>query len=64
MKSPVAEHLMLLHERMVAGVVNGALFDNDGELARLIGRPTTLFQTTITGFVRNQQAVGEASGHA
>jgi NAD(P)H dehydrogenase (quinone) len=47
-----------------AGVAKGALFDSGGELARLIGRPTTPFQTTITGFVRNQQAAGEASGHA
>lgn len=47
-----------------AGVAKGALFDNRGQLARLIGRPTTPFQTTITGFVRNQQAAGEASGHA
>ena len=47
-----------------AGVAKGALFDNGGELSRLIGRPTTPFQTTITGFVRNQQAAGEASGHA
>ena len=47
-----------------AGVAKGALFDNGGELARLIGRPTTPFQTTITGFLRNHQAVGEASGHA
>jgi NAD(P)H dehydrogenase (quinone) len=45
-----------------AGVAKGALFDNDGELARLIGRPTTPFQTTISDFVRNQQAAGEASG--
>lgn len=47
-----------------SGVAKGALFDNGGELARLIGRPTTPFQTTITGFVRNQQAAGEASAHA
>lgn len=47
-----------------AGVAKGALFDNGGELARLIGRPTTPFQTTITGFVRNQQVAGETSGHA
>jgi NAD(P)H dehydrogenase (quinone) len=47
-----------------AGVAKGALFDNGGELARLIGRPTTPFQNTITGFIRNQQAAGEASGHA
>ena len=47
-----------------AGVAKGALFDNGGALAWLIGRPTTPFQTTITEFVRNQQADGEASGHA
>lgn len=47
-----------------AGVAKGALFDNGGALARLIGRPTTPFQTTITGFVRSQQGAGEASGHA
>ena len=47
-----------------AGVAKGALFDNGGELARLIGRPTTPFQTTITGFVHNQQAAGEAARHA
>jgi NAD(P)H dehydrogenase (quinone) len=47
-----------------AGVAKGALFDDGGELSRLIGRPTTPFQTTITGFVRNQQVAGEASGHA
>jgi NAD(P)H dehydrogenase (quinone) len=46
-----------------AGVAKGALFDNGGELARLIGRSTTPFQTTITGFVRNQQATRSASGH-
>jgi len=42
-----------------AGVAKGALFDNGGELARLIGRPTTPYQTTITGFVRNQHVAGE-----
>ncbi|PRY04507.1 SDR family oxidoreductase [Paraburkholderia sp. BL25I1N1] len=47
-----------------AGVEKGALFDDGGALARLIGRPTTPFQTTITGFVHSQQSVGEASGHA
>ena len=46
-----------------AGVAKGALFDDGGALARLIGRPTTPLQTTITSFVRNQQTVGEASGH-
>ena len=45
-------------------MAKGTLFDNGGELARLIGRPTTPFQTTITGFVHNQQAAGKASGHA
>lgn len=47
-----------------AGVAKGALFDNGGALARLIGRPTTPFQTTITGFVRGQQAAGGVSGRA
>jgi len=47
-----------------AGVAKGALLEDGGALARLIGRPTTPFQTTITEFVRNQQAGGEASGHA
>ena len=37
-----------------AGIAKGALFDTGGVLARLIRRPTTPFQTTITGFVRNQ----------
>lgn len=37
-----------------AGVAKGALFDDGGALARLIGRSTTPFQTTITGFVQNK----------
>lgn len=47
-----------------AGVRKGALFDDGGVLARLIGRPTTPFQNTITGFLRNHQASGGASSHA
>lgn len=47
-----------------AGVAKGALFDDGGALARLIGRPTTPFQTTISEFVRNRQAGGDASNHA
>jgi NAD(P)H dehydrogenase (quinone) len=47
-----------------AGVAKGALFDTGGALARLIGRPTTPFQTTITSFVRSQQAAGGVSGNA
>ena len=47
-----------------AGVAKGALFDNGGELVRLIRRPTTPFQSTITGFVHNRQAGGEVLGHA
>ena len=46
-----------------AGVAKGALFDDGGALAQLIGRPTTPFRTTITDFVRNQQA-SAASSHA
>ncbi|PDT49560.1 MULTISPECIES: SDR family oxidoreductase [Sinorhizobium] len=36
-----------------AGLANGALFDNGGELARLIGRPTTPVQSTIRSFIQN-----------
>ncbi len=35
-----------------AGVAKGALFEDGGALRRLIGRPTTPFQQTITDFVR------------
>ena len=37
-----------------AGLERGALFDNGGALARLIGRPTTPFQSTITDFVKTR----------
>ena len=47
-----------------AGVAQGALFNTGGALARLIRRPTTPFQTTITSFVRDQQEAGVASSHA
>ena len=63
-KAGVPEMLATLLSDIDASVAKGALFDNGGELARLIRRPTTPFQTTITGFVRNQQAAGEALSHA
>ena len=47
-----------------AGTEKGALFDDGGELARLIGQPTTPFQTTIAKFVQDQQSAGQAPGHA
>ena len=46
-----------------AGIAKGALFDDGGELARLIGRPTTSFRTTITGFVHDQNSAGHAPSH-
>jgi len=46
-----------------AGVAKGALFDDGGELGRLIGRPTTPFRTTITRFVQNQHSTGQAPSH-
>ena len=46
-----------------AGIAKGALFDDGGALARLIGRPTTPFQNTIIDFVHQQQASGAASSH-
>ena len=36
-----------------AGVAKGALMEEGGDLRRLIRRPTTPFQDTITQFVRN-----------
>jgi NAD(P)H dehydrogenase (quinone) len=47
-----------------AGVAKGALFDNGGALARLIGRPTTPFRTTITGFVQNQNSPSHAPSNS
>lgn len=38
------------------GVAKGALFDDGGQLSRLIGRPTLAFQTTIADFLRAQDA--------
>ncbi len=41
-----------------AGVAKGALFDDGGDLARLIGRPTTPFRATVTEFVQNYPLAG------
>jgi NAD(P)H dehydrogenase (quinone) len=41
-----------------AGVAKGALYDNGGELARLIGRSTAPFQDTITSFVQTPPSAG------
>jgi NAD(P)H dehydrogenase (quinone) len=47
-----------------AGSAEGALFEEGRQLARLIGRPTTPFQTTITDFVRNLSATAAPPHHA
>lgn len=47
-----------------AGVAEGALFDEGGDLARLIGRPTTALRTTIADFVHRPLAPDGAAGHA
>lgn len=47
-----------------AGVAEGALFDEGGDLARLIGRPTTPLRTTIADFVHRSPAPDGAAGHA
>lgn len=39
-----------------AGVAKGALFEDGGDLSRLIGRPTTPFRTTIADWLRDQKA--------
>ncbi len=57
------EMMALIMSDTDAGVENGALFSDSVDLARLIGRPTTPFRTTITRFVQDQAAGGQASGH-
>lgn len=47
-----------------AGVAEGALFDEGGDLARLIGRPTTPLRTTIADFVHRPPAPDGAADHA
>ena len=47
-----------------AGVAKGALFDDSGTLARLIGRPTTPIRSTITALVQSLNASGQAASHA
>ena len=47
-----------------AGVEKGALFDESGTLARLIGRPTTPIRSTVTAFVQSPNASGQAASHA
>ncbi len=42
-----------------AGAAKGALLDDGGTLSRLIGRPTTPFQTTIADFVHTQKPAPE-----
>ena len=45
-----------------AGVGRGALWEDNHALSRLIGRPTTPFDTTITTFLREQTG-SSASDH-
>ena len=46
-----------------AGVAKGALFEDGGDLSRLIGRATTPFQTTIADWVRARTASAAAPSH-
>ena len=59
-KAGVPEMFAMILSDTDAGVEKGALFDDGGELARLIGRPTIPFRTTITGFVQNQHLAVQA----
>lgn len=52
MKGGAPEMVATILSNTDAGVAKGALFDGGGALARLIGRPTTSFRSTITAFVR------------
>lgn len=47
-----------------AGVAKGALLDESGTLARLIGRPTAPIRSTITAFMQSLDAPGQAASHA
>ena len=64
MDAGVPEMLAMILSDTDAAAEKGALFDDGGELARLIGQPTTPFRTTITGFVQDQHSAGQAPGHA
>ncbi len=63
-KAGMPEMLAMVLSNTDAGVAQGALFDDGGQLGRLIGRPTTPFQTTIAGFVQNQHSADQPAGHA
>lgn len=51
LKAGVPETMATIVSDTDAGVARGALFDDGGDLARLIGRPTTPFRATLAGFV-------------
>ena len=56
---------MQRHSRCdTANRIRSALFNAGGALKRLIGCPTTPFDTTIAAFVRRQSSSGETSPHA
>jgi NAD(P)H dehydrogenase (quinone) len=60
LKAGVPEIVAKILSDTDAGVAKGALFDDGGALAKLIGRPTTPFRTTISGFVQSQHSAGQA----
>jgi NAD(P)H dehydrogenase (quinone) len=49
----VAETFAVIRSDADAGVVKWAFFDGGGELARVIGHPTTLFRAPIAEFLRS-----------
>jgi NAD(P)H dehydrogenase (quinone) len=60
----VPEKFAMILSDTDAGVAKGALFDDSGDLARLIGRPTTPFRATVAEFVQNSPLAGRPSSHA
>lgn len=60
MEAGAPEMLARILSNTDAGVEKGALFDDGGTLARLIGRPSTPFQTTITSFVNSHLMESDA----
>jgi NAD(P)H dehydrogenase (quinone) len=53
LKAAVPEVFATILSDTDAGVANGALFDNGGDLARLIRRPTTSFGATVAEFAQH-----------
>ncbi len=64
LKAGVPETFAKILSDTDAGAATGALFDDGGELARLIGRPTTPFRATVADFIQTSASTDQPSSHA